>query len=103
PTDSLQGVPFGGQVRQKRAEALGPRVPAEDQPQAQEVSVDLPLPPEFDPLAFGECGGDGLERLVAPRAQACAVLAKGLDNVRRPPRFGPDEQAAALLLDAAQS
>jgi hypothetical protein len=41
------------------------------------VSVDLPLHPEFDPLAFGEFGVDGLERLVAQRAQTFAVLAKG--------------------------
>ena len=45
---------------------------------------------------------DGLKRLVTQRAQAFAVVAKRLDDLRIPPRFGPDEKEAARVLEAAQ-
>ena len=64
--------------------------------------LDLPCHHEFDPLTLGEFGVDGFERLVAQRAQACAVLAKGLDDLRIHPRFGPDEKEAMLILHATQ-
>jgi hypothetical protein len=102
PTAPRTGVSFRWQVRQTIAQALGTRVPAQAPPQAQAGSVDRPLSPACDPRAFGEWGVDGLARLVAPRAQAVAVLAHGRDDGRMPPRFGPPKQEAALLLDAAQ-
>ena len=84
-----RGYRCGWQVRQEIAEALGPRVPAEDQPQAQGVSVDLPLHPEFDPLAFGEFGVDGLERLITQRAQPFPVFAKRLERPADSSRLWP--------------
>jgi hypothetical protein len=100
PTDPLEEGPCGWQVGQERADAFRARGPAAHQPQAQRVAVALPPPPELDPLACGECGVDGLAGLVAQRAQAWAVLATRRDNLRMPPRFGPDETAAVLVLHA---
>ena len=102
PTDHLEGVSFGWQVGQERAEALGARVPADNQPQVQGVAVDLPSHPELDPLAFRQFGVDSLEGLVAQRAQAFTVLAKRLDDLRIHPRFGPDEKEAILVLHTTQ-
>ena len=65
PTEHLDGVTFGWQVGEAGAEALGLSVPADDQPQTQEVSIHLPVYYEIDPLTFGELGMDGLEWLVA--------------------------------------
>jgi hypothetical protein len=45
---------------------------------------------------------DGLQRLVAQRAQAFPIRAKRLDDVRIHPRFGPDEKETARVLDAAE-
>ena len=83
-------------------EAFAPRVPAEDQPQAQGVSVNLPLHLEFDPLAFGEFGVDSPKRLITERAQPFPVFAKRLEHLRVHPGFGADEKEAALVLHATQ-
>ena len=45
---------------------------------------------------------DGLQRLVAQRAQPFPILAKRLDDVRIHPCFGPDEKETARVLDAAE-
>ena len=42
------------------------------------------------------------QRLVALRAQALTILAKRLEDVRMHPRFGPDNQETARILDAAE-
>src|SRR5712691_4062776 len=101
PADHLDGISFGWQVGQEIAEALRLRVPADHEPQTQGASIELPAHPQLDPLTFGQLSVDGLERLVAQRAQAFAVFAKCLDDLRIHPRFGPDEKEAALILDAA--
>jgi len=102
PTDHLEALAGGWEVRQQVTEAVRLRVPTDDQPQDQGLSVHLPPDHECDPLAFGECGVDGLQRLGAQRAQAFAVFAKRLHDVGMHPSFGPDEQDATLSLHAAQ-
>ena len=70
--------------------------------EAPGLRLHLPFHPEVDPWALGECGVDGLERLVTQRAQAFAVFATRLDDLGIHPRFGPAEKEAARVLDAAQ-
>src|SRR6266852_4659196 len=65
-------------------------------------SIHLPLPHEVNPLAFGELGVYRLERLVAQRAPPFAVFAKGLDDLRIHPSFGPDNKEAPRLSHATQ-
>src|SRR5712691_12324540 len=65
------------------------------------MRLDLPCHHACDPLTLGECGVDGLARLVAQRTQACVVFATRLDDLRMHPRFGPDEKETALGLYAA--
>ena len=102
PTDHLKGIAWCWQVRQQVTKGLLTAVPADDQPQAQGAPVDLPLHHEFYPLAFGEFGVDGLERLVAQRAQPFPVFAKRLEHLRIHPGFGPDDKEAALILQALE-
>ena len=63
------------------------------------MRLHLPFHHEFDPLTLGEFGMDGLERLDTQRAQAFAVFAKRLDDLRIHPRFGPDDKEAARVLE----
>ena len=60
----------------------------------------MPLHEEGHPLAFGEFGMDGLERLITQRAQPLPVFTKRLEHLRVHPRFGPDEKKAPLVLHA---
>jgi hypothetical protein len=86
------------EVGQEIAEALGARVPTDDQPQAQRTSVDLPLHPELNALTFGQLDVESLERLVTPRLQALPVFAKRLDDLWIHPGFGSDEKKTTRLL-----
>src|SRR4029450_814264 len=97
PTDHLKGGPFGWQVGQKIAKAFRARVPADDQPQAEEVAGDLPLPPEFPPLTFGQLGVESLEWLVTKRAKPLPIFAKRLDDLRIHPGFRPAEKEATRI------
>jgi hypothetical protein len=100
--DHVEGIALRRQIRQQVAELLRPAVPADDQTEAQRAGVDLPLPHEFHPLAFGELGVDHLQWLVAQRAQALTILAKRLEDVRIHPRFGPDNKETARILYTAE-
>ena len=57
----------------------------------------------FDPLTLGEFGVDGLERLVAQRAQALAVFAKGLDDLRIHPRLARISESRPRPVPGADS
>jgi len=93
---------LGWQVRQERAETLGASIPAEEETQTQGAPVHVPLHHEFDALAFGEFGVDGLQRLITERAPPFAIFAKRLKHLRVPPGFGADEKEAACLLHVPQ-
>src|SRR5262249_24830661 len=98
----VEWIALGRQVREQVAVALGPAVPADDEAQTQESPVHVPLHPQVDPLAFGKLGMNGLERLVAQRAQPFPVFTKRLEHQRVHPGFGSDEKEAARLLHAPE-
>ena len=77
-------------------------MPADDQPQAERLSISLPPHEKLDALTVRQLGVESLEGRVPERTQACAILPDRFDDLWMHPRFGPDEQATARVLDAAE-
>jgi len=75
-------------------------VPADDQPQAERLSISLPPHEKLDALTFRQLGVESLEGRVPERTQACAILPDRFDDLWMHPRFGPDEQEAVRILHA---